>query len=111
MDLQANIDEEHVLLIALLRFFFLVVFSIFPSLCSPSQIITCSRDQTTSTDTAMSTCACIGQKLVSRQHRRRRHAVERSVANLCWSEANVGPEAVYRIDGLISGYHFDVAVD
>ena len=75
-----------------------VLFSwLFLSLCS---IITCSRDQTTSTDTAISTCACIGHKLVSKQHRRRRHAVERSVAHLCWSVANVGPEAVYRIDGL-----------
>ena len=27
-------------------------------------------------------------------------AVERSVPHLCWSEANVEPEAVYRIDGL-----------
>ena len=56
----------------------------------------------------LSTCGCIGQRLVSRLHRRRRHAVERSVAHLCWSEANVGPEAVYRIDGLpiVIGHHW-----
>ena len=34
----------------------------FSSLCSPSEIITFSSDQTTSTEAANSTCACVGQE-------------------------------------------------
>ena len=51
--------------------------------CTPSEIFTCTREQTVSTSTVISTCVC---------------AVGRFVAHICWFEANVGPEAVFGTD-------------
>ena len=64
--------------------------------CMPSGICTCSRDQTTSTGTAIYMCAFVLDRIWSPgKHCRRVRAVERCVAHLCWFEANVGPVTVF----------------